>query len=298
MPKTDRLFVFLLLAPAILFMLAFMAYPLGDLVFNSLYNGTIASAADAQFVALVNYATVLASPEFDGSVARTVLYTLTVVPLELVLGIAVAFLFNSLGNKSTVLRTIFGFPLLISAMVGGLLWKFLLSDNFGLINWILYWVRILHDPTAISWLSDTHLVIFSVAIADVWLTTSFVALVVYAGLQGIPGELLDAARVDGANYLQAVRYVILPLLRPVIAVVLVIRGVDAAKTFDTIWLQTQGGPNFASEVLSLQAYRTTIRFGDLGHGSAIATLFLVAMIAVSAIAVFRIWRPGPASHGA
>lgn len=298
MPKTDRMFVFFLLAPAVLFMLAFMIYPLGDLVYNSFFNGTITSPADARFVGLANYAAVVASPEFDGSVARTLLYTLTVVPLELILGIGAALLFNRLGGKSTVFRTIFGFPLLISAMVGGLLWKFLLSDNFGLINWILYWAHILADPTDVSWLSNTSLVIFSVAIADVWLTTSFVALVVYAGLQGIPGELVDAARVDGANYVQTLRHVVLPLLRPVIAVVLVIRGVDAAKTFDTIWLQTQGGPNFASEVLSLQAYRTTIRFGDLGHGSAIATLFLVVMVAVSAVAVFRIWRPGAESHAA
>jgi len=294
----DRAFALLLLAPAALFMLVLVAYPLLDLVRNSFFNGMLSAPDAGHFVGLDNYASAIASPQFSGALARTILYTLIVVPCELVLGIAAALLFNAIGQRSAIFRTVFAFPLMIAPLVAGLLWKFLLSDNFGVINWILHWVGILRDPTSISWLSDPTLVMFSVAIPDIWLTTSFVALVVYAGLQGIPGDILEAATIDGAAYFQRLRYVTLPLLRPVLAVVLVIRGVDAAKTFDVIWLQTQGGPAFASEVLSLQIYRTTIRFGDLGQGAAIATMFLVAMTVVSIVAVARVWRPGEGARRA
>ena len=295
---SDRGFVLMLLAPAATFMLVLVAYPLADLVRNSFFNGTLAAPDAGQFVGLDNYAKAIASPQFGGAAFRTVLYTLIVVPSELVLGIAAALLFNALGARSAIFRTVFAFPLMIAPLVAGLLWKFLLSDNFGVVNWILYWVGILHSPTSVSWLSDPNLVLFAVAIPDVWLTTSFVALVVYAGLQSIPEDIIEAARIDGAAYLQRLRYITLPLLRPVIAVVLVIRGVDAAKTFDVIWLQTQGGPDFASEVLSLQIYRTTIRFGDLGQGAAIATMFLLALMAVSIVTILRVWRPGEGARNA
>lgn len=288
----ERGFVLLLLAPAATFMAVLVAYPVFDLVRNSLFSGTLAAPDSGAFVGLANYASALASPQFQGAAVRTIAYTLIVVPSELVLGIAAALIFNAIGARSAVFRTIFAFPLMIAPLVAGLLWKFLLSDNFGIVNWILYWVGILPSPTSVSWLSDPNLVLFSVALPDIWLTTSFVALVVFAGLQNIPGEILEAARIDGANFGQLLRHVTLPLLRPVLAVVLVIRGVDAAKTFDVIWLQTQGGPAFASEVLSLQIYRTTVRFGDLGQGAAIATMFLAALMVVAIVAVMRVWRPG------
>jgi multiple sugar transport system permease protein len=294
----DRGFVLLLLAPAATFMGVLVAYPVFDLIRNSLFGGTLAAPDSGAFVGLANYAGAIASPQVQGAAVRTVLYTLIVVPCELVLGIAAALIFNAIGARSAVFRTIFAFPLMIAPLVAGLLWKFLLSDNFGIVNWILHWVGILPSPTSISWLSDPNLVLFSVAVPDIWLTTSFVALVVFAGLQNIPGEILEAARIDGAGYFQALRHVTLPLLRPVLAVVLVIRGVDAAKTFDVIWLQTQGGPAFASEVLSLQIYRTTVRFGDLGQGAAIATMFLVALMVVAIVAVVRVWRPGQGVAGA
>jgi multiple sugar transport system permease protein len=130
-----------------------------------------------------------------------------------------------------------------------------------------------------------------VTFPDIWLTTSFVALIVFAGLQNIPQDLMEAARIDGANARQIFRRITLPLLRPVIAVVLIIRGVDAAKTFDLIWIQTEGGPRSQSEVLSLTIQRRMIRFGDLGEASAIATLFLMVMAILAIVAYMTVWRP-------
>jgi len=273
-------------------MLALFGFPTVNLVVGSFTSSKLTSPDASSFIGLANYAAAFASPQVSAAAGRTVLYAFVVVTCELVLGISIALLFDNFGERSVLFRTLFGLPLMISALVAGLLWKFLLSDNIGIVNWLLHWAGLLGDPAAVSWLSDTRIVIFSVMIADIWLTTSFVTLVIYAGLQSVPPELIDAARIDGATYIQRVRHVILPLLRPVIAVVLVIRGVDAAKTFDVIWIQTRGGPQFASEVLSLQIYRTTMQYGDVGQGSAIATLFLVVMLVVSTIAILRVWRPG------
>ena len=137
--------------------------------------------------------------------------------------------------------------------------------------------------------SDPDIVLYTVALPDIWLTTCFVALVLFTGLQGIPIDLLEAAKIDGANAFRTFWHVMLPLLRPVIAVVLIIRGLDAARTFDAIFIQTGGGPQNASEVLSLQIYRTMIRFGRLGEASATATLFLIALLVLSMVAYYSLW---------
>ncbi len=203
-----------------------------------------------------------------------------------------ALLFAMLGKRSQIWRTFFLYPLMIAPIVAGLLWKFLMIDNFGLVGTLLHQAGILADPNQIGWLSDPSIVLFSVAIPDIWLTTSFMCLVLFAGLQNIPGDLIEAARLDGAKAPSLLFRIILPLLRPVIAVALVVRGIDAARAFDTILIQTNGGPDSASETMSLLIYRTMIRFGDPGLASAMGTIYLIAMLAVAFVAVTTIWRPG------
>jgi multiple sugar transport system permease protein len=223
---------------------------------------------------------------------RTLAYTLVVVTLEFALGLGMALLFTTLGRKSEVWRTVFLYPLMIAPIVAGLLWKFLMIDNFGLIGTLLHQAGILQNPNQIGWLSNPDIVLFSVAVPDIWLTTSFMCLVLFAGLQNIPGDLIEAARLDGAKAPTLLFRIILPLLRPVIAVALVVRGIDAARAFDTILIQTNGGPQSASETMSLLIYRTMIRFGDPGLASAMGTIYLLAMLGVAFFAVATIWRPG------
>jgi multiple sugar transport system permease protein len=191
-----------------------------------------------------------------------------------------------------VFRTIFMYPLMIAPVVAGLLWRFLLIDNFGIVNELLARAGILSDPSQIAWLSDPRIALFSVAVPDIWLTTSFITLVLFAGLQNIPGDVIEAARIDGARYPRILFSIILPLLRPVIAVALIVRGIDAARAFDIILIQTDGGPQNSTTTLSLLIYRTMTRFGDPGLASAMGTVYLVAMLAVAIAAVLLIWRPG------
>lgn len=290
----DAVFALVLMAPAALFLGMFVAWPLVRLLIDSLYEIN-PLAHERAYVGLSNYRFVLSDPEFRDAAARTGIFTAVVVTLEFVLGLGVALLFSTLGDRARWLRTMFMYPLMIAPIVAGLLWRFLLIDNFGIVNELLARGRLIDGVNAIGWLSDADIVLLSVGLPDIWLTTSFMALILFAGLQNLPGDVLEAARLDGANAWQRLVQIVLPLMRPVIAVALVIRAVDAARAFDIILIQTNGGPREASTTLSLLIYRTAVRFGDPGLASAMSTMYLVVMLAVAVVAVWLIWRPGAPS---
>jgi multiple sugar transport system permease protein len=291
--RSQRRFALATMAPAAAFLAIFVGWPLVRLAVDSLYEIAPLQGTRA-FVGLQNFRDALGLPEFRDAARRTLIYTVLVVSLEFLLGLAAALLFNAIGQRSRLLRTVFLYPLMIAPLVAGLLWRYLLIDNFGLLNELLARAHIIDSPASISWLSDPDIALFSVAIPDIWLTTSFMTLVLFAGLQNVPPELLEAARLDGAGPLQLLWRIVLPLLRPVIAVVLIIRGIDATRAFDVILIQTDGGPQNATETLSLQIYRTMIRFSQPGLASAMSVLYLAAMVVVAVLALRFIWRPGRA----
>ncbi|WP_041256909.1 sugar ABC transporter permease [Frankia sp. EAN1pec] len=294
MLMTDGRFALLLMLPAAAFLGVFVAWPLGRLVLDSLYEIS-PLAGTREFVGLDNYREALTSADFTGAALRTAIYTVFVVSMEFVLGLATALLFHTLGQRSRLLRTAFLYPLMIAPIVAGLLWRFMLIDNFGIVNEILSRIGVIGSPDDIGWLSDPDIVLFSVALPDIWLTTSFMSLILFAGLQNIAPDILEAARLDGAGPVQMLMRIILPLLRPVIAVALVVRGIDAVRAFDVILIQTDGGPQSASETLSLLIYRTMVRFGEPGLASAMGTLYLLAMFVLAAVALATIWNPGKES---
>jgi multiple sugar transport system permease protein len=289
---SDRWFAVALMAPAFTFLAAFVAWPIVGLVYDSLYRISPFAGVPRTFVGLDNFGKALGNGDFRAAAVRTILYTVVVVGFEFVLGLATALLFAALGRRSSVFRTVFMYPLMVAPVVAGLLWRFLLIDNVGVVNHILARLQLISSPDDISWLSDPDLVLFSVAIPDIWLTTSFMSLILFAGLQNIPSDLLEAARLDGARAWTLLVRIILPLLRPVIAVAVIVRGIDATKAFDIIVIQTQGGPENASTTLSLLIYRTMVRFGEPGLASAMSVIYLIAMLVVATVAVWTIWRPG------
>lgn len=288
---TENRFVYLMLAPSVLFLGLLVAYPVCLLVFNSFYEVETIAPHLREWVGLKNYADALSSKRIAESAVRTLQYSVFALFFEFLFGFCAALLFAAIADKSRWHRTIFALPLMVPPIVAGLLWRFLLVGQIGILNYGLAGVGIINEPGDINWLSDVDIVIYSVAFADIWLTTSFVALVSYAGLTNIPKDLIEAARIDGANALKRFWHVTLPLMRPVIAVVVIVRGVDAAKTFDLIWIQTQGGPRNKSEVFSMNIYQRMVRYGDLGEASASATLFLIVMIVLAGFAYWKIWRP-------
>jgi multiple sugar transport system permease protein len=288
--RSDRIFILLLTAPAIIFFLIFFIYPILLLIFNSFYDYSLLSG-ERIFIGFANFKEILTSKNFFLTSLQTIKFTAIVSGAEFFLGFIVALLFNIIGKKSEILRTIFLFPLMLAPIVAGLLWKFILIDDFGILNYVLTWLGIIKNPGEIAWLSNPDIVLYSVALPDIWLTTCFVALVIYTGLQNIPVEFLEAAKIDGANPIQSFWNITIPLLRPVIAVVIIIRGIDAARTFDAIWIMTEGGPMNKSEVLSLRIYLTMIRYGRVGEASAMGTIFLVFLVALGLFAFYKIWKP-------
>jgi multiple sugar transport system permease protein len=282
---------FLLVAPAAVVLLALVGWPLAQLVVESFHTGAGLGGSARQFAGLDNYASALADAEIRAAAGRTAAYTLIVVSAELTLGLAVALLFHSLGPRARILQTAFLYPLMIAPIVAGLLWRFLLADNVGIVNEVLFRARVIDSPSAVSWLSDPGIVLFSAALPDIWLTTSFMTLVLLTGLHAIAPELYEAARLDGAHGLRLLFSITVPLLRPVIAVALVIRGVDAARTFDVILALTGGGPQSASQTLSLNIYRTMVSYDEQGIAAATSTLFTAVMTVIAAIAVATVWRP-------
>jgi multiple sugar transport system permease protein len=281
----------LLMAPAAVFLAIFVAWPIVRLLIDSFFD-VDALAGTREFVGIGNYIKALTSADFLAAAVRTVVYTVIVVTFEFVLGLATALLFNTLGDKSRTFRTIFLYPLMIAPVVAGLLWRFLLIDNFGIIGTLLANAGILSDPNQIGWLSNPNIVLFAVAIPDIWLTTSFMTLVLFAGLQNLPGDVLEAAQLDGVGGWRLLTRIMVPLLRPVIAVALIVRGIDAAKAFDIILIQTNGGPEQASTTLSLLIYQTMVRFGEPGLASAMSVLYMIVMLIVAVVAITTIWRPG------
>ena len=288
---SEKRFAALMMAPAALFLALLVAYPVALLVYNSFFKVELIDPAARVWVGLGNYVDVLTSDRLQGSALRTVRYTAFALFFEFIFGFLAALLFSALGERSRWHRTVFALPLMVPPIVAGLLWRFLLAPFIGIVNETLARLGIIQAPGDIAWFSGKDIVLYAVSFPDIWLTTSFVALIVYAGLQNIPRDLLEAARIDGANAVQRFFRITLPLLRPVIAVVLIVRGVDAAKTFDLIWIQTGGGPQFQSEVLSMNIYERMVRYGDLGTASAAATLFTLVMIVLAVIAYKTVWSP-------
>ncbi len=291
MSRSDHKFVVSLTIPAILFFFAFFLYPVVLLIYYSFFDVNLLALQDKTYIGTQNYVDALTSKSTLILFKQTIQYTLITLFSELILGFLAALAFNALGEKSKVLRTVFLFPLMVAPVVAGLLWKFFLASDFGLLNYILKGLGLIKSVDQIAWLSDPKIVIYSVALPDIWLTTCFVMMVVYTGLQNIPVELTEAAKIDGANTIKTFWYITLPLLRPVIAAVVILRGIDAARTFDAIYLMTGGGPMKKSEVLSLRIYQTMIKHGHLGSASALATLFLIFMLVICLIAYFTIWKP-------
>ena len=284
MRLTDRRFAALMMLPAAAFLLAFVAWPLIRVITNGFFEISPIAGGPREFVGFDNFVAAFQSAAFQGASWRTALYTVIVVALEFSIGLGVALVFAALGSRSAVFRTVFMYPLMIAPVVAGLLWRFLLIDNFGIINELL--------GIDVGWLSDPKIALFSAALPDVWLTTSFITLVLFAGLQNVPGDVLEAARLDGARFPTMLFRIIIPLLRPVIAVALIVRGIDAARAFDIILIQTNGGPQESTTTLSLLIYRTMTRYGDIGLASAMGTIYLIAMLVVATLAIFAIWRPG------
>lgn len=261
-------------APALFVLAALSIYPLLYLVKVSL--------TDAHGLTLANYARLFQDRLFSVAAGQTLLYAAAALALEFLLGLALALLVDSLVHGRALIRVGLLAPMLLPPVVAAVIWRLIYNPEFGVLNGTL---RLLGINTAnLTWTSGRTSAMLSVILVDVWEWTPFLFLLLTAGLQAIPAEPLEAARVDGAGYWQTLRDIILPLLKPVILLALLLRSMDLLRIFDQIFLLTQGGPGSATETVSLYIYRTAFRFSNFGYAAAMSFVGLViTMLAARAL---------------
>lgn len=267
--------------PAAIFMLVFLLYPLITLIIDS-FSMTLGDGS-REFVGLSNYIKAFSSATFLKAFKNTIIYVFLAVGLETVLGLFLSIVLTHKYKGFTALRTLMLSPLMIAPIVAGLIWKFMLSNQFGIINALLVKFGLIESTSSILWLANPNITLISVVIADVWLTTPFMMLMFLAGIQGISDGLYEAAVMEGASKIQMIFRIIIPNIKPVLFSALIVRIIDAARSFDIIWAMTQGGPNNSSELLSVHIYKMLQRYSDIGLSSAMAMIFISVLISITLI---------------
>jgi multiple sugar transport system permease protein len=281
--------VFTLLAPAMTILLAMTIAPAIYIFGASLFNFELMNANAAQFIGLGNYIETLTNPAVWWGLAATLLFVVLAVGLEQLLGLVVALLLSRKIPEGNLLSALFILPMAMTPAVSALIWRELLDPNFG---WVSYYLQAWHlTAVPIAWLSDPVTSWVALIALNVWQWTPFVALILLAGLQGIPADLREAASIDGAGGIQFFFNITLPLLQPFIAIALLLRVIDAFKTFDIIQVLTGGGPGTATETINLMIYRTALQDFNVGAASALGVCFLIFLM----IVVQRLMKAFPLS---
>jgi multiple sugar transport system permease protein len=265
------------LLPSLLFVGIFSVYPIFDSFRLSFYRMILTLPWLGQkFVGWENYRDLSADPVALDSLRTSLIFVAVTTPIEVLLGLAMALVLNESFRGRGWLRAIVLVPWAVPTVVSSQMWRFIFNDRYGLFNFLLF-----GDATQWYWapLAEPHLALSSIMIADIWKTSSFAALIILAGLQGIPQELYEAASIDGATTWQKFRQITLPLVKPALLLALVFRTIDALKVFDLVFVMTQGGPADTTNVLQFYGYKKSFAEGMIGYGSAIAVVvFLISLI--------------------
>jgi multiple sugar transport system permease protein len=282
MPLLDRGVGPLLMLPATLLVVVFLVGPFYYMVYTALTDLSFADASHSgAFIGFDNFRKLMRNdPFFWASFLLTLKFVVIAVLLEFLLGFALAFLIFRYVASQRLLTTLLLIPMMIAPVAVGLIWRLLLQGDFGMLTFYMRKIGLLAQNAAV--LSAPDLVFPTIVAIDVWQWTPFVTLIMLAGMMSLPRAPFEAAMMDGAKPFQIFRDVMLPLLRPVIALVLLLRGIDAFKEFDKVFLMTGGGPGTLTELVSIYAYRVNFRNWDLGYGAAVAfMIYLVVLILCS-----------------
>ena len=285
----SRKTLLLFFLPGAIFMGAFLIYPIFSMLIDSFYK--IGLTGDRTFIGADNYIRAFTAGGFLKQLKNTLLYILIAVGIETAVGLLFALFFELNYRGSKIVRSFMMTPLMIAPLVAGLTWKLMMSSSFGIVNELLTRVGILAQSSDILWLADEKWSLLACCIADIWLTTPYMMLMILAGLQGLDSSMVEASKIDGAGMLQQIIYVKLPVIKPVLLTALSVRIIDAARTFDIIWAMTEGGPNSSSETISIIIYKTLTRYNDTGYASAMAVVFIVVLVLFTMIFMQSLWNP-------
>ncbi len=261
----------LFLTPMLVVLLFVAAWPLGRTIYFSFTDALLADMDAYDFIGLTNFQYLLTDPDWWLAVKNTFVFTITSVSLEVILGTLVALALNAHMPGRGVLRASVMIPWAIPTIVSAQMWNWMMNDFYGVLNAIMLGMGLIDQPWA--WTADPDLSLWAVVIADVWKTTPFMALLVLAALQVLPGECYEAAKVDGIHPVRVFFKVTLPLIKPALLVAVIFRCLDALRIFDLIYVLTSGSR--ATMSMSIYARQQLVDFQDVGYGSAASTLLFM-----------------------
>ena len=282
---SERALGWILLAPAFVLLALIVVYPIGKLVYNSFFDLRLSGGSGAfKFVGFENYVEIWRDKDFWNATRNTALITLITVPGALIVGLGLAMLANLPFKRQWPVRLALLLPWALPLSFAGLIFAWFFHTEYGVVNDVMR--RLGLEPT--MWLLRPNWAFAAICLTIIWKTSSFMALILLAGLQMIPKSLYEAAEVDGANRWQQFCQITLPMLMPSIIVALIFRTITALQTFDIPYTMTKGGPGNSTETLAMLIHKTTIEYLDLGYGSTLAVCMFLLSLCVTAVYLKRI----------
>lgn len=271
---------YILIFPSLFLLAIFLIYPLINTIWISLWNFSYLSPESRTFVGLKNYKDLFTSDEgFISSISFTLRFTLTCLIIEFILGLGIALILKRITVLGNLIRTIAIFPYMVASIAVGQIWRLLFNQDYGAINYFLGFLSI----PPVNWLASTSASFWAVVIAEAWRSTPFVMLILLAGLQSIPQDIMEASRVDGASRMQAFRKITIPLLIPSITVAMIFETIFKLRVFDIIITLTGGGPGKSTTPLGVLIQRNYFQSFEAGYSAAISVVLLVFGGLISAL---------------
>jgi multiple sugar transport system permease protein len=282
--KDEKRLGYILVGPALFLIGIFVILPIVGALITSFYRDT--PFAERTFIGLQNYSELFGDEVAHGTIGFTLLFVLTSTAFEILLGMGLALVIHQQFRGRGLVRAAVLIPWAIPTVVAAVMWKYMLNDQYGVINLMLHGGNLANYT---AWLAEPWTSRLAIIAADVWKTSSFAALLILAGLQVIPDELHDAARVDGAGPVRRFFTITLPLLKPAILLAALFRVMDAFRVFDLVYVMTQGAPGGSTNVLQFYGYQKMFPEQQFGYGSAISILvfLMIAMFVVFTIRMMR-----------
>lgn len=274
------------ITPTFLIIALILIYPVLQSLVLSFGQSSVDGFEPYQFVGLKHYTALIDDSRFWKSLSVTIIFTLISIPLELVLGVGLAVLMNESFRGKGLARLAVLFPWALPTALNALIWRWMFNADYGLFNGVGLQSGVISEP--LNWLGDETLAMASMVTVSVWKTSSFMALIILAGLQSVPRDLYEAGRMDGMTRWHEFREITLPLLKGSIMVALIIRSMDALRTFELPFNLTDGGPDSATETLSLYAYKTIFEFVEFNAGAAIVVVQFLVIFALSLVYIFSL----------
>lgn len=263
--------------PSLVALILVLAVPLVYSLITSFFDTNLKYSGLGEFLGLQNYVEILQDTYFIESVVTTAKFTVFVVVIEFLVGLAIALLLNNIQKGRNFFFTIIIVPMMITPIAVGLIWRLLLHSDLGIVNYLLSQIGI----SGRAWLADANIALPTVMFIDIWQNVPYMVLVILAGLVTLPTEPYEAAAIDGASRVQSFFRLTVPMMIPTFSVVLLLRTITALKTYDLIFVLTRGGPGTTTEVISYHIYQQAFRYLEIGKASAMSYLLLIMIIPIA-----------------